>query len=440
MNQPQIVTLLQIRYPDALVCEPGKMGMASGLVIRVAGREAYAFLYESQDRRPQLLSLYDGPDDKSPEVWQVGTAQELAERIAPWAFPKPWKAPEPVDAARERKRLERTRNGLAGRCEGARCIVGGSHPEVERYLSARGKECLARDLGTVDEGRVLEYFPWDGAGRLALNTLVLLAKYETDSPPAQGRDICLAAVGPQRRSDAAVISVKLLDLIEVNQTHRWDRCRWRWTGAAVPLREHLGISAERFAEQARKGILGGEGTAGPAEQNNELFAMAPVEGANPTAKDNDKARRSLELLEAGLMDEALALYGVALSERAHRLLGAERIKPNACCAHPDQEWTELLVDTLRASAPWLLPCAVAEEAARIGRWAAEKKGRKRRAVILKLAIFPGQHHSRKACLVLAGGIDGSRPTIDIETTASNARLHDTGWRRSIAVDMERRGM
>jgi hypothetical protein len=59
---------------------------------------------------------------------------------------------------------------------------------------------------------------------------------------------------------------------------------------------------------------------------------------------------------------------------------------------------------------------------------------------LKLVIFPGQHHSRKASLMLTGDADGQDPRLVIEATASNARLQDTAWKRPIAVDFLRWGV
>jgi hypothetical protein len=121
-------------------------------------------------------------------------------------------------------------------------------------------------------------------------------------------------------------------------------------------------------------------------------------------------------------------------------LGGERIKPPACCAHPDQTWTDLLVSTLRQSAPWLLAGAALDEAERLRAWAAEKNSRPRREPKLKLVIFPGQRHQRKASLVLTANEDGRQPCLVIETTASNARLADAAWKRPLEVDFLRYGV
>jgi hypothetical protein len=129
---------------------------------------------------------------------------------------------------------------------------------------------------------------------------------------------------------------------------------------------------------------------------------------------------------------------VALSDDLHRLLGGQRISPPACCAHPDAAWTDLLVTTLRPSAPWLFAGAVPDEAARMRRCTGKKPGK--RALSWKLAIFPGQFHSRKASLMLTARRDGRNPRFVIEATASNVRLADTSWKRPIEVDFMRYGV
>jgi hypothetical protein len=146
-------------------------------------------------------------------------------------------------------------------------------------------------------------------------------------------------------------------------------------------------------------------------------------------------QQSLDLLDQGRIEDALSLYGMSLSDDLHRLLGGERISPPACCAHPDAAWTDLLVTTLRQSAPWLLGSAVPAEAERMGRYTGKKPGK--RALAWKLAIFPGQFHARKASLMLTAERDGRNPRFVIEATASNARLADTSWKRPIEIDFLR---
>lgn len=93
---------------------------------------------------------------------------------------------------------------------------------------------------------------------------------------------------------------------------------------------------------------------------------------------------------------------------------------------------------MRACAPWLLGHATRREAERIAALAAAKSGRKRRRPALKLLIFPGQHHSRKASLILTSAdLDGMRPRLEIQATASNTRLHESPWKRPLEFDLAR---
>jgi hypothetical protein len=86
---------------------------------------------------------------------------------------------------------------------------------------------------------------------------------------------------------------------------------------------------------------------------------------------------------------------------------------------------------MRVCAPWLLSRATRQEAERIAVWAAEKRSRRRRPPVLKLFIFPGQHHSRKASLILTStDLEGLQPRLEIRATASNARLYESGWQGS----------
>jgi hypothetical protein len=234
-------------------------------------------------------------------------------------------------------------------------------------------------------------------------------------------------VGPEKRRDEQRVAIQLIDLIVVNQTHRWETAPWLWKDVELPHSEFLGaeLVQDSVTKQARR--VDAPRTPWPWHR----FQRTP---------ETQRASHSLQLLEEGRIEEALGLFGVSLSPDLHRLLGGERIKPPACCAHPDNAWTKLLVGTLRQSAPWLLPKAVLDEAERLRRWAAQKKGRPRRTPNLKLVIFPGQHHARKASLMLTGDEDGRNPRLVIEATASNARLPDAAWKRPIAVDFFRRGV
>ena len=193
--------------------------------------------------------------------------------------------------------------------------------------------------------------------------------------------------------------IGLTDLYAVNQNHRWENCPWLWTGAETPSTEFLGTNR------------------------------------HPNTPENDRAMRSLSLLDEGKIEAALELYGVTLSSNLHQLIGGERLPD-----YSDRTWTDLLVDTLRQSAPWKLPQAVIDEAERLAVWASQKKSRQPRSPYLKLVIFPNQRHRHKTCLILTGNVDGSQPQLIIQSMCSDSRLHHTAWKRSILVDCDRYGI
>ena len=320
-----IVKLLDTQFPGRFSCQPGKYGHANGLNVRCSGRGGHAFVYEPKENyRGYLLALHESEEDQNPEVWSARDAAEVIQRVEPWAFPPAWRLPERIAPAQERKRLQKIAKGLSARTA-IECRISEPKSEFLNLLASQGRQAVDHDVGAVVADRVVRHFPWDAAGRLALKTVVLLDVYETLKPPRKDRDLCLVAVGPERRNEQ-VVRIELADPIVVNQTHRWDRCPWLWTTADVPAGEMLGTK-----------LAGATG-------------------------ENQRAMESLERLDEGRIEEALALYEVRLSEDLHRLLGGERISPPACCAHPDAAWTKLLIDTLRQSAPWRLPEAVAVEA------------------------------------------------------------------------------
>ena len=391
----EVVGHLNARFPGEFECKAGMKGRAQGLEVRCGGRSGYAFIFEPSGRSDFLLSLHEDDDDQNAEVWKTANPEECVQRILPWAFPHPWTAPAPIDRAKEERRLAKIAVGLAARTR-INCQVGDERPDLIQLLSADQREALDRDLASLSIDRVKNQFPWDHAGQLALKTTVLLRAYPTQG--AAGRVVSLAAIGPERRRDVQSIQIELAALIPANHTHRWHDRPWMWQNVAPPDDLEAGLQRE----------------------------------------PDSLAERSLALLDQGKIEDALSLHGVTLSEELHRLLGGQRISPPACCAHPDQAWTELLIDTLRQSAPWLLPTAALNEAERIR----ECTGRmpSKRALTWKLVVFPGQFHARKASLMISADRDGRNPRLLIEATATNARLADTSWKRRIEVDFRRYGM
>ncbi len=312
-----------------------------------------------------------------------------------------WKLPAPIDPVRERERLQRIAQGLSNRQ--IECQFTEPPPSLLSRLTARGRSDFERDLRLVRMEHIVRNFPWDKTGRIELKTAVVLNIYEktTDpNPHSKERDFCLAAIGPDRRSDEQIVKIGLTDLYAIDRNHRWENCPWLWTDIATPQTELFGTSQ------------------------------------HVATPENDRAMRSLSLLNEGKIEEALGLYGVTFSTVLHQILGGEIVKDY----YSDLTWRDLLVDTLRQSAPWKLPQAVIDEAARINLWASQKKSRKPRLPLLKLAIFPNQRYTHKTCLILTENINDRQPQLIMKSSAINDRLHHTAWKRSISVDFARYGI
>ncbi|PSB51962.1 hypothetical protein [Chamaesiphon polymorphus] len=312
-----------------------------------------------------------------------------------------WKLPAPIDPVRERGRLQLIAKGLSNRQ--IECQFTEPSPYLLSRLTARGRSDFDRDLSLLRMGQIVRNFPWDKTGRVALKTAVVLNIYEKTpdpNPHSKERDLCLAAIGPDRRSDEQIVKIGLTDLYAIDRNHRWENCPWLWTDKDTPHTELLGT--------------------------NQHIATP----------ENDRAMRSLSLLNEGKIEEALGLYGVILSTVLHQILGGGIVKNY----YSDLTWRDLLVDTLRQSAPWKLPQAVIDEAARIDLWASQKKSRKPRLPLLKLALFPNQRYTHKTCLMLTENINDRHPQLIMQSSAINDRLHHTAWKRSISVDFARYGI
>ena len=272
-----------------------------------------------------------------------------------------------------------------------------------RLLTDDARKQFDQDIASFRGSRIVHNFPFDEKGRLKLKTSVLLRAYTTTAAPGRFRDVCLAAVGPEHRSDEQSIQIKLCDMIIVNQSHNWQANTWLWLDTPAPDWETWGA--------------------------NSIDEIDP--NTNP---EHHAAMRSVSLLDEGKIEEALGIYGVTFSEDIHRLLGGQRISPPACCAKPDEKWTELLVATLRQSGPGLFPKAAAA-VKDMEPWRDPKKRKFRSISEFKLVIFPGQIHIDKACLFLTYDL-----CLKIFSTGSNFRLHDTAWKRSINFDLRRYGI
>lgn len=396
-------------------------GMSQGGVWREGARHSYSVsvLAEREWERPDLSHF----GVRHLESRCSESAAEIVDwLVKDWAYERTWCAPSPTDAKAEKLRLRKIVDGMQARSSAA--VVAKVKPGSEHDLTPDGLAALKRDLAGLSADAIRVNFPPDKRGRFALKTVVVLGSYETTSSPGHQRSLCLVVNGPARRVDEQALRVSLEPLIEANQDHRWENERWKWHedsaaadraarwGAPVPI-EALSagtLSAAQWLKKAAKG----------------------------RADDGERAVAAMLLQEEGRLVEALESYGIAVDGNLKRLCGGQKIYPPACCAYADEKWVTRLQDWLRSCAPWLVAQATRREAERIAAWTAEKKGRRRRLPLLKLLIFPGQHHSRKASLVLTStDMEGWCPRLEMQATASNARLHESAWRRELELDLAR---
>src|SRR5262249_20161137 len=152
----------------------------------------------------------------------------------------------------------------------------------------------------------------------------LLATYETASPPARDRVLCLAATGPKRRSDSQEIHVSLEPLIVVNQEHSWERERWRWHSDSGNVDRAVQWGAPVPVEALAAGNL------------SAPKLTQEIQGAR--AASSDKAALAILLQDEGRLTDAVELYGVEVDRDLKRLCGGQKIYPPACCAYADEKW------------------------------------------------------------------------------------------------------
>jgi hypothetical protein len=286
----EVAAILNKTFPNSFSCTPSKYGQADVLVVKCASRAGSATVFSPDHNGGLLLSLKETEeDDNRSEGWYTKTSDEIVQRIQPWAFPSPRTEPSPIDKEEQKTHLELLAKGLAARLHSIKCVVHKPSPAAVNQLTEESQEALYHDIESLSTERIVQHFPWDSAGRLSLEATVLLSTFKSLREPGKGRTVCLAAIGPERRREEQTIRVELANLIVVNQSHRWESYPWLWNDAETP-----------------------------------------ANGAETT-----RAAQSLRLLDKGKIEEALAVFGVTMSDDLHRLLGGERIPPPACCARPN---------------------------------------------------------------------------------------------------------
>ena len=399
-------------------------GMSQGGVWRAGARHSYSVsvLAEREWERPDLSHF----GVRHLESRCSESAAEIADwLVKDWAYERTWCAPSPTDAKAEKLRLRKIVEGIQARSSAA--LVAKVKPGSEHDLTSDGLAALKRDLAGLSADAIRANFPPDKRGRFALKTVVVLGSYETTSPPGHQRSLCLVVNGPARRADEQAMRVELEPLIRANQDHCWESERWKWHADSAAADRTARWGAPVPVEALAAGTL-----------SAKLFTKRAAKGR---VDEGVKAAAAMSLQEEGRLIEALELYGIEVDGALKRLCGAQKIYPPTCCAYADDKWVAKLQDWLRDCAPWLVAAATRREAERLAAWTAEKRGRRRRLPVLKLLIFPGQHHSRKASLVLTStDMEGMCPRLEMQATASNARLHESAWRRELALDLARYGL
>jgi hypothetical protein len=293
-------------------------------------------------------------------------------------------------------------------------------------LGIEAREQLAADCAHLDPVRLLSNAPRDERGRLVLGATMLLAPYDTIELPRPTYRTWLVASTPARRRDPQVVTISCSPMITENHPLRWNDARWLWDEWAAEAGEDLrwGVANLPIADL---GIAG---------RDQQIMALYRRYGSDQ-AELRDRVALCILLQDAGLIEEALGLCDVALSsEVVASLRGATLGLDGGKLA---AQWARFLQEQLRAAAPWRFGFVVAFEATRLRSWVAAKRGRRRRAPRLRLCALPHQTRQSKASLILAGiGPDHSLPFLEIEYTASNARLSEPLWRRPL--DLARFGL
>lgn len=277
------------------------------------------------------------------------------------------------------------------------------------------REEMRDDLRHLDAERLLTNIPRDAKGRMELDQEILLASYASSTTQSRGRQMWLVARTPKRRKDEPAITLDIDSLIGENHPHRWDGARWLWDGRAADAteEERWGVANLPVAR------LGAEERA--ANLNHMLKACSV-----PDASHACRVALCILLQDEGRIADAYDVAGVEMAPEVRKLLHGHPIslKELPLLAR----WTTALQRELRAAAPWRFAAAL------VG---SEPSG-KRKERRLRLFALPNQVHQSKASLMLAEG--DNAPRLEIEYTASNARLPFPLWRRPLELDLLRFGL
>jgi uncharacterized protein (TIGR02996 family) len=298
-------------------------------------------------------------------------------------------------------------------------VIAGLHPE--------SRQAMADDLRHLAPVELARAFPRDDRGRLELDCVVLLAQHASLTPLPPQRAPWLAAVGPARRGDPQVITVRVELVIGENHPHNWSRARWWWDD------RHTTTS-----EEARWGITGAalREVTGPERGRR----VAELEAKRQKGKLSPRERILLctVLQDCGRFEEALCLCDVEYPDELSRILDGEWFRLRA--EWPNAKALEARPVKLRRelweSAPWRFAEALANEQARLDAWTRARSGRGRKRPQARLFILPGAKQARRPGLMMTAR-EGGRPRLVFDLTAANTVLPETDWKRPMELDVAR---
>ena len=227
------------------------------------------------------------------------------------------------------------------------------------------------DASALAARRIARFFPRDDQGLPEKRERVLLAAY---GPTEQKRRLWLHVTSAKR----GTLKIGLESLIGENHVHRWDGARWMWDARVEP------------------------------PSPNDRWGIRP---------DDERAQRSMTLLDEGRFSEALALFEIRWTPQVAYVLAGESLSMHD--ATLATRWAGEMRRALWELAPWKLQTALDQGV---------KSGR--------LFTLGGQHHIRKASLMLARVPDGG-VELRIEHTGTNARLPRIAYCRSLEQDLAR---
>jgi hypothetical protein len=233
---------------------------------------------------------------------------------------------------------------------------------------------LRDDVACIDLATVLQHWPRDAQGRLAVKTAVLLRGY---GPPMRKRQPCLLITSPatqaqMRSSPVWKISISMEFLW--NHKYQWSAAPWRWR-------------------------------------------------AQPAPPENPDIARARQWLQQGRIEDACRSFGVALDDSVCR--AAQGLPLQRFMGTPPV-WRDELRAALHQLAPWRIPAAVQRVQDYLA--AANRKAPKIGSWERKLFWFSGQRQQCKWGLLVEQGSDDA-PRLKIAATSSNEYLPEADWRQ-----------